>query len=127
MNTPRLHHIVFLSLLLLVTLAFGWVLSPYFGAVFWAMILAMLFNAPFQWLKRKFRGQATLAALVTLVICLVIVVLPLALVGMSLVSDIVAFTQRVNNGEIDYRHYYQQVLQAIPPWVETWPGAWASR
>ena len=117
MNTPRLHNIVFLSLLLLVTLAFGWVLSPYFGAVFWAMILAMLFNAPFQWFKRKFRGRATLAALVTMIICLVIVVLPLALVGMSLVSDIVAFTQRVNNGEIDYRHYYQQVLQAIPPWV----------
>jgi predicted PurR-regulated permease PerM len=117
MNTPRLHQLVFLSLLLLVTLAFGWVLSPYFGAVFWAMVLAMLFNGPFQWIKKKFNGRATLAALVTLMICLIIVVLPLALVAVSLVSDIVALTQRINSGEIDFKHYYQQVIQAIPPWA----------
>ena len=117
MNTPRLQQFVFLSLLLLVTLAFCWVLSPYFGAVFWAMILAMLFNGPFQWFKRKFKGRATLAALVTMLICLIIVVLPLALVAVSLVSDISALTQRINSGEIDYRTYYQQVVQAIPPWV----------
>ena len=117
MNTPRLHQIVFLSLLLLVTLAFGWVLSPYFGAVFWAMVLAMLFNGPFQWFKKRLGGRATLAALLTLLICMVIVVLPLALVAMSLVSDIAALTQRINSGEIDYKTYYQQVIHAIPPWV----------
>ena len=117
MNTPRLHQFVFLSLLLLVTVAFGWVLSPYFGAVFWAMVLAMLFNGPFQWFKRKLGGKATLAALVTLIICVVIVVLPLTLIAMSLVSDIAALTQRVNSGEIDYKGYYQQVIHAIPPWV----------
>ena len=117
MNTPRLHQFVFLSLLLLVTLAFAWVLSPYFGAVFWAMVLAMLFNGPFQWFKAKFNGRATLAALVTLLVCLIIVVLPLILIGMSLVSDIAALTQRINSGEIDFKSYYQQVINAIPPWA----------
>lgn len=117
MNTPRLHHFVFLSLLLLITLAFFWVLSPYFGAVFWAMILALLFNAPFQYFKRKLGGRATLAALLTMLICLVIVIFPLVLIVMSLVTDLSALTQRINSGEINYNHYYEQVVAAIPQWA----------
>ena len=48
MNTPRLQRVVFLLLLAGVTLAFLWVLTPFFGAVFWAMALALLFNPVFQ-------------------------------------------------------------------------------
>ena len=42
MNTLRLQRIVFLLLLAGITLAFLWVLTPFAGAVLWAMTLAML-------------------------------------------------------------------------------------
>ena len=42
MNTPRLQRAVFLLLLAGVTIAFLWILTPFFGAVFWAMALALL-------------------------------------------------------------------------------------
>eukprot|EP01031_Cornospumella_fuschlensis_P053362 gene53362-65179_t len=31
-------------LLVLVTLAFGWILLPFYGAVFWAVVLAVVFS-----------------------------------------------------------------------------------
>ncbi|HAQ88051.1 MAG TPA: AI-2E family transporter, partial [Pseudomonas sp.] len=46
MNTT-LEQKVFLALLLIVSIAFGWILLPFYGAVFWAVILAIIF-APLQ-------------------------------------------------------------------------------
>ena len=56
----------FLLLLVLVTLAFGWILWPYFGAIFWAAILAILFTPMYRRLAVKMDGRRTLAALLTL-------------------------------------------------------------
>ena len=120
MNTPRLQRTVFLLLLAGVTIAFLWILTPFFGAVFWAMALALLFNSLFQWLRHRMGGRATLAALVTLLIVLVIVIMPLLLIASTLVADITVFMQKVRGGEIDFRGYYQQVVNAIPPWATEW-------
>ena len=120
MNTPRLQRTVFLLLLAGVTVAFLWILTPFFGAVFWAMALALLFNPVFQWMRHRMGGRATLAALVTLMIVLVIVIMPLLLIASTLVADISVFMQRVRAGEIDFRGYLQQVINAIPPWATVW-------
>ena len=45
MITPALRRAAFLLLLALVTVAFFWIISPFFGAVFWAMVLAILVTA----------------------------------------------------------------------------------
>ncbi len=120
MNTPRLQRTVFLLLLAGVTAAFLWILTPFFGAVFWAMALAMLFNPLFQWLRHRMGGRATLAALLTVLIVLIIVILPVLLIATTLVADITVFMQKVRAGEIDFRGYYQQVVNAIPPWATEW-------
>ncbi|WP_448253677.1 AI-2E family transporter [Ottowia oryzae] len=120
MNTPRLQRAVFLLLLAGVTIAFLWILTPFFGAVFWAMALALLFNPMFQWLRHRMGGRATLAALVTLVIVLLIVILPVTVIAGSLVTDVATFMQKVRAGQVDFRGYFQQVVNAIPPWATTW-------
>jgi predicted PurR-regulated permease PerM len=120
MNTPRLQRTVFLLLLTGITAAFLWILTPFFGAVFWAMALALLFNPVFQWMRHRMNGRATLAALVTLLVVLVIVIMPLLLIASTLVADISIFMQRVRAGEIDFRGYFQQVVNAIPPWATVW-------
>lgn len=122
MNTPQLQRLIFLLLLAGITLAFVWVLTPFFGAVFWAIILALLFNPLFQRLRRALGGRANLAALLTLAICLVIVILPMIMVGVSLIDQITSFVQRMRAGEIDLRSYYQQIVAALPAWVTEWLG-----
>ncbi len=120
MNTPTLKRIVFLLLLTLITVAFGWVLKPFFGAVFWAMTLALMFDPIYQRVRNTLRGRSNLAALITLLICLVIVILPMALVTSTLVTEATALAQRIKAGDMNFRLYFQQILSALPHWLLDW-------
>ena len=114
MVTPQLQRNVFLLLLAAITLAFGWVLAPFFGAVFWAVALAIVFHAPYQWLRRRLGGRRNVAASLTLLACLLIVILPLVMIAVGLVDEIAALTQRIRGGEINLRTYFQQIMAAAP-------------
>ncbi|MBK6615510.1 AI-2E family transporter [Ottowia sp.] len=120
MNTPALQRAVFLLLLAGVTAAFLWVLAPFFGAVMWAVTLALLFHPLHQRILRRVGGRATLAALLTLAVCLVIVILPMIMVGTSMAADVTVFVQRVRSGDISFRTYFQQIVAALPGWVTEW-------
>jgi predicted PurR-regulated permease PerM len=117
MNSPQLQRGVFLALLLAVTAAFIWVLMPFFGAVMWGVALAILFTPLYKLLLKKMPRRRTLAALATLSICLVIVILPLALVGVSLVQEVALVSQNIRSGQINFANYFQQILAALPRWL----------
>ena len=117
MNSPQLQRGVFIALLAAVTVAFVWVLHPFFGAVLWGVALAILFTPLFKWLLKKMPGKRNAAALSTLALCLFIVILPLAMVGVSLVQEIALVTQNIRSGEINFATYFQQILDALPQWM----------
>ncbi|MDP1565632.1 MAG: AI-2E family transporter, partial [Polaromonas sp.] len=79
-RSSSLENRFFLLLLLLVSLAFVWVLWPFYGAVFWGAIFALMFTPLFVRLLKAMPGRRTLAALATLTIILVAVILPLGLI-----------------------------------------------
>lgn len=107
----------FLLLLLAVSLAFFWVLRPYYGAVFWGAIFALVFSSLYARLLRSMRGSATLAALLTVGLILVLVVLPASLLAGLLVQEAASVYQRVQSGELDFSLYFQQVYDALPHWI----------
>ncbi len=117
MNSPQLQRGVFLALLFAVTAAFVWVLMPFFGAVMWGVALAILFTPLYNLLLKKMPKRRTLAAMATLAICLVIVILPLALVGVSLVQEVALVAQNIRSGQINFANYFQQILAALPRWL----------
>ena len=108
---------VFTLLLVGLTLALAWVVSPFGGAVFWGGVLALLFEPLYRRLLRRMGGRATLAALATLGVILVIVILPLAVVGVSLVQEVGGLYQRLKSGEIDFGRYFDQIVAALPTWA----------
>lgn len=116
-NSPALQRSVFLLLLAGVTLAFLWVILPFFGAVFWAVVLALMFMPLQRRMRIWLRGRDTLAALATLLICLLMVLVPLGFVVGAMVDEAASFTQRVRSGELDLPAYFQQVVDALPAWV----------
>lgn len=117
MNSPDLQRTVFLFLLAAVTAAFFWILMPFFGAVLWAIALAILFNPLYKRLLKKMPKRHNLAALATLAICLVIVIIPLAMVTVSLVQEASLVTQRIRTGEINFARYLQQIIGVLPLWL----------
>ena len=117
MNSPQLQRTVFLLLLAAVTAAFAWILKPFFGAVFWGGALAILFTPLYKRLLARSRGRRNLAALATLALCLVVVIIPLAIITVSLVNEAALVTQKIRSGDIDFLAYYQQIRAAVPQWV----------
>ncbi|MES2946737.1 MAG: AI-2E family transporter [Pseudomonadota bacterium] len=116
-QSTSLENRVFLILLLAVTLAFLWVLWPFYGAVFWGAIFAMMFNPLFLRLLKRFPGKRTGAAMATVAIILLLVILPLALIVASLVQEAAALYQRMQSGDFNVGTYFQQVYAALPAWV----------
>ena len=107
----------FLILLVALTVALVWIVLPFWGAVFWGSVLALLFEPLYRKLVGRLSGRRTLAALATLAVILVIVILPLALVAVSLVQEVTAMVQRVRTGQLDFGAYFAQIVAALPSWA----------
>ena len=91
----------FAVLVLLVTIAFGWLLTPYFGAILWGVVAAIVFRPLYGWLTRRLGGREGLAAALTLLIILALVILPAILVGASLVQESVGLYNKLQAGADD--------------------------
>jgi predicted PurR-regulated permease PerM len=116
-NLPGLEDKTFLLLVIAVSLAFAWILWPFYGAVFWGTILAILFAPLYRRLLRPMRQKRTVAALATVTIILLIVILPVTLIGALLVQEALSVYGRIQSGELNFSAYFQQVFGALPGWL----------
>ena len=116
-NVPGLQDKTFVWLIIAVSLAFAWILWPFYGAVLWATILAILFTPLYRRLSRSLGRRGTLAALATVLIILMIVVLPLTLITTLLLQEGFSVYERIQSGELNFGRHFQQVLGALPAWV----------
>ena len=107
----------FLALLVLVSLAFFWVLWPFYGALFWGAILALMFTPLFLRLLKKMPQKPTVAALVTVSVILVLVILPVAFITALLAQEAAGVVERVQSGELSLSRYFQQIYHALPAWI----------
>ncbi len=108
---------VFLLLLAIVTIGFGWILLPYSGAVFWGVVLAILFVPMYRWLLAKMKQRKNGAALLTLLVIVVLVLIPVALITVSLVQQAAGVYARVSAGHVDFGAYFRQVMGVLPQWL----------
>jgi predicted PurR-regulated permease PerM len=116
-STRTLERNFFFILLVVLTIAFAAVIWPFYGAVFWGGVLALMFQPLYRRLLARMRGRPTLAALATLAIIMLIVVLPLALVTVSLVQEATGLYARVKSGEVNFGGYFEQIVAAMPSWM----------
>jgi predicted PurR-regulated permease PerM len=107
----------FLILLVVLTVAFAWVVWPFYGGVFWGAVLALLFEPLYLWLLGRMRGRRNVAALTTLAIILVMVVLPVAVVSISLVREASGLYHRIKDGQVDVGSFFAQFIAALPVWA----------
>ena len=112
-----LEHRALLLLLIVVTLAFGWVLLPFYETIVWGSIIALLFAPLHHRLLPHLKHQRNAAALLTLTVVLVIVIIPLALITASLASEAGAVYARLQSGKWNPALYFKAVFEALPKGV----------
>jgi predicted PurR-regulated permease PerM len=97
-----------------VSLAFCWILLPFYGAVFWAVVLAVIFSPLQRELALRLGQRGNLSAMVTLLICLLVAVLPVLLICLLLVQEGADFYHRLESGELDIGVYVNQFKELLP-------------
>ena len=107
----------FLFLLIAVSLAFAWVLWPFYGAVLWGTVAAIVFAPLHRRLLRSMQQRRNLAALATVLIIVLLVILPLTLIAASLVQEASGVYERIQSGDLDLVRLFRQVFDALPSWV----------
>ncbi len=115
-----LHKRAFILLLIAVTAGFGLVLEEYAVAIFWGVVFAIVFAPLHRKLLMRMPNKPTLASLATLLISLVMVILPLSLIGLSLIKETAAIYDRISSGNLSAGSYVEQVFNALPSWLTPW-------
>ena len=123
MNSSKLQQKTFLLLLIFVSIAFGWILLPFYGAVFWASVLAIIFVPFYRRLLVVMHQRQNLAALTTLLLSLIIAILPCTFITASLLQEGAGVYQRIKSGELNFGGYFQQVMSALPSWMVNFLGS----
>jgi predicted PurR-regulated permease PerM len=103
----------FLLMLTLISLLFLFLLKPFFGAVFWACVIGILFHPLHLRLLRTWQ-RPNLAALATLMICLLIGIVPALFVLGSFFQEGTQIYQRLQAGELNPAAFLDGIKQGVP-------------
>src|SRR5215212_4080966 len=112
-----LHDKIFLLLIIAVSLAFAWIVWPFYGAVLWGTITAIMFAPLYRRLLKLNPHKRNFSALATLLIIIVMVILPLTLITMALLQEATSVYEGIQSGELNFARYFQQVFDALPAWA----------
>lgn len=115
----KLQTISFLWLLILVSVAFLWVLMPFFGPIFWAVAIAILFSPAQKWALKKMPNKTNMAALGALGLCMVMVIIPILCTVLAVIGEANDLYQKVDTGEIDIAKKIDMVQAGFPK-LEHW-------
>jgi predicted PurR-regulated permease PerM len=116
-NKGALEDKVFVLLLVLVSLAFAWILLPFYSAVLWGVILALVFAPVQRWFKARLPNQPNAAAFLTLLFIVGIVLIPVAVTGASIVNEATTLYKNIQSGDLDLGAFLQRFLDALPTWA----------
>ncbi len=118
MENYYVRHGLFLTLVIMVTIAFIGLIGAFLLACFWAGVLALIFRNTYRRIRIRLRGRSNLAASITLLLIILVVVIPLTLVTLALVDQSTQLYNQLRSQDINFRDLLNFVENQIPA-VET--------
>ncbi|MDN5843219.1 MAG: AI-2E family transporter [Alcaligenaceae bacterium] len=115
MQTSTLHFRSFLLLLIAVSIAFISVLLPFYAAIFWGVVLAVIFSPVHRRLRELVGERRNLASFMTVAVVILIVIIPVIFIAGALASEAAGIYNRINTGQLNLGGYYEQIVSALPP------------
>jgi predicted PurR-regulated permease PerM len=107
----------FLFLIIAVSLAFVWILLPFYGAILWAAVTAIVFIPMHRRLLISMGQRRNLAALFSVMIIIAIVIVPMTLIATALTQEALGFYRKVETGELDLVRSFQLFHDVLPAWA----------
>jgi predicted PurR-regulated permease PerM len=110
----KVEQLTFLTLLVLVTVLFAFLLKPFFAPIFWACAMTLLFYPVQMRLVQRWGNRPNTIALLTLLLCVVVLVIPAVLILSSFVAEGTELYARIESGEINANVYIERAREAMP-------------
>lgn len=107
-----------IALLVIISLAFAVLIEPFFGAIVWGVVVAVLFRPVYDRLLAYLPGKNNLAAVITLILILLLVVVPAILLGMALAQEAASIYRQIQVGDIDFDAVFKAFEQSLPHWMQ---------
>ncbi len=116
-SAPQFEDRVFLGFVIVASLAMLWVTWPFLGAVLWGVIAAIMFAPINDRLVMKMPTRKNLAATLTLLLVIAVVIIPFFAIGGLLIDEALRTYNQLQTREIDFAAIFDQMRNAIPPSV----------
>lgn len=104
----------FLLLLVLVSLAFIFLLRPFSGIIFWACTLGLLFYPCYAFLHTRKNLGKNVSALLTVLLCMVVFVAPAIFIFISFFNEVSSFYTLIKGREFNPALYFDQITHSFP-------------
>lgn len=100
------------------SILFALVLLPFSGAICWAIFIAVVFMPLQRRVARRLGNRHGVAAVLTLAVIVLIVILPLSLLGVSITQEVAAFVAKLRSGNVDIGSYFGRLHAIMPAWAQ---------
>jgi len=117
MRRATIQNFSLIATIVMVTAAFVWLLLPYYGAILWAVILAILFNPLQRKLNGWLRGRRNLAAALNVLACMCTVVVPGSAILAALATEAADLYTRISTQEFELAAILLRLRNALPPFM----------
>lgn len=120
LHSPGLEHRALIWLVIGLSMAFALILWPVLNAVLWAIAIAIVFRPLHARVLAQTGHRPNLAAILSLSLIVLIVIIPLIIVGFAVVEEAAAVVARVRAGDIDFAGHLKILIDALPAWARPW-------
>ncbi len=114
----RLEHGGFLVFLAAVSLALLYIVWPFVAPLLFATLAAIMFQPMFRWFLAKLGGGGNRAAIATLLVITVAVIIPALFIGGVVVEQATALVVAFREGRIDVGGWFEAVFGALPEVIQ---------
>ena len=114
MSKQTVEYRAFIFVLALITLAFLTILQPFWSSIFWACVMTLLFFPLQRRLLARLDGRESLAALLTLLVGVFLVVIPVTVIAFAFVAEGAQLYELIENQEINPAQFFQRIGNAVP-------------
>ncbi|QTD54775.1 AI-2E family transporter [Parasphingorhabdus cellanae] len=107
-----------LALVVFISLAFALLIEPFFGAIMWGVVVAVLFQPVYKKISGWLFPRINLAAFLTLILVILLVIVPAILLGMALMEEATSAYASIQSGEIDFGGALSAIENSLPAWAQ---------
>ena len=117
MQERRIQQASFVVLLVLSSIAFIWLIFPFYSAILWAVVLATLFHPFHKAVSLRLRTHRNIAAGISVLVCVFVVLVPAAFVFTAVAREISSLYEWLSSNNIDLASLEERIRAASPSFL----------